>query len=61
MLVCPVTAIFPKPLNANCRTTVYSSQTPKKVDEREIKPPNEHLPFTIKSKITRTSCDIRTT
>ena len=30
LLVCPVTATFQQPLNANCRATCYMQQIPKK-------------------------------
>ena len=33
--VCPVTATFQQPLNANCKTICYKSQSSKKVERKK--------------------------
>ena len=35
--VCPVTATFQQPLNANCKTICYTSQSSKKVERKKEK------------------------
>ena len=42
--VWPVTDTFQQLLNSNCRNTFYTSQTPKRVENRNIKPIVGHLP-----------------